>query len=102
MSIQSCVSHNQGPVPDRDAAEDVLLTAKQSAELLNVHVVTLWQQVAAGRLPVPVYVAPKAPRWWRSRLIEAVNATGMLPSAAKAERRARRLALADTDLPPAA
>ena len=40
-----------------------MLTARQVAEHLSVSRVHVWRMVAAGTLPAPVYVGPKAPRW---------------------------------------
>jgi predicted DNA-binding transcriptional regulator AlpA len=71
--------------------EDALLTAEQAAKMLGLTRAALYQQVAAGRLPAPCYVAPRAPRWWKARLIEAVNATEMRPRDAKAARRKAKL-----------
>jgi hypothetical protein len=48
--------------------------------------------VNEGRLPAPVYVAPRAPRWFRSELIAALEATRALPRDAAAARRAARIA----------
>jgi hypothetical protein len=42
-------------------------------------------------LPAPVYPAPRAPRWWRSRLCAAIDATAALPVEAKEQRRQARL-----------
>jgi predicted DNA-binding transcriptional regulator AlpA len=72
--------------------EDTLLTAEQAAEMLGLTRAALYQAVAAGRLPNPCYPASRAPRWWKARLIEAVNATEMRPRDAKAARRKAKLA----------
>lgn len=69
--------------------EDPLLTARQSADDLNISMAALWKGVADGRLPAPFYVLPRAPRWRRSELRAALEANRMLPSEAKLARRTR-------------
>jgi hypothetical protein len=51
-----------------------------------------WRAVAGGRLPSPVYPAPRAPRWYVSEIRAALAGTRALPAEAKASRRAARLA----------
>ena len=53
-----------------------LLTAREAAKLRRCSLATVWRDVKAGRLPPPVYLAPKRPRW---RLRD------VLPAAAVAE-----------------
>ena len=72
--------------------DDRALTARQGAALLGIHVVTFWQQVEDRWLPPPFYPAPRAPRWWRSRLLQAAREKEQLPAEAEAARRARKLA----------
>ena len=72
--------------------DDRLLTAKESADFVNLSIAAFWRNVCNRRLPPPVYPAPRAPRWWQSRLRDAVNRTEALPADAKAERRAVKLA----------
>jgi predicted DNA-binding transcriptional regulator AlpA len=72
--------------------DDELLTVAQSAKLVGLTRAGFYQSVASGRLPRPVYPSPRAPRWWRSRLLAAVNATEQSPAEARAARRAARLA----------
>src|SRR5215469_12268351 len=67
--------------------DDRLLTAKESADFVNLSIAAFWRNVCNRRLPPPVYPAPRAPRWWQSRLRDAVNRTEALPADAKAERR---------------
>jgi hypothetical protein len=71
---------------------DWLLTAREAADFLNLSIAAFWRNVCSRRLPLPVYPAPRAPRWWRSQLREAVNRTQSLPAEAKAERRKTKLA----------
>ena len=74
-------------------SQGVFLTAKGAAELCCLSKAAFHKAVAAGRLPAPLYPAPRAPRWRLSELNEAINATRALPSEAKARRRAARLAV---------
>lgn len=69
-----------------------LLTAERAAEAVGLSLAALWRAVAAGRLPAPVYPAPKAPRWYRHELHTALEATRALPREAMAARRSARLA----------
>jgi len=59
------------------AGVEPLLTAKEAAALRRCSRATLWRDVGAGRLPPPIYLAPKRPRW---RLRD------VLPAAPEAER----------------
>ena len=47
-----------------------LLTVKQTAARLGLSRTAIYEGVAAGRLPRPVYPTPRAPRW-RSDEIDA-------------------------------
>jgi predicted DNA-binding transcriptional regulator AlpA len=69
---------------------DRLLDAEKSAEFCDIALPTLWVQVRTGRLPAPVYPAPRAPRWWESELREAIMLTRALPAEQAAKRRAGR------------
>jgi predicted DNA-binding transcriptional regulator AlpA len=40
-----------------------LLSVKAVAGLLSVHPKTVWRWVKEGRLPPPIYIASKLPRW---------------------------------------
>ena len=71
--------------------DDALLTANEAAKLLGLTRAGFYQQVAAGRLPHPVYPASRSPRWWRSRLIAALDATELSPSDARKARRKAKL-----------
>jgi predicted DNA-binding transcriptional regulator AlpA len=73
-------------------SNDFLLTANEAAKMLGLTRAGFYQAIAAGRLPNPVYPAARAPRWWRARLIAAVNATESTPSEARAARRQAKLA----------
>jgi predicted DNA-binding transcriptional regulator AlpA len=65
---------------------DAMLTAAQAAEEAAISLPALWKMVAAGRLPPPYYPAPRAPRWRRSELIAAIEATRALPREARLAR----------------
>ena len=80
------------PNKSQTAVQDRLLTANKSAALLGIHRASFYRGVAAGWLPVPVYPSPRAPRWWKSRLLEAVNNTAATPAKAKTARRKAKLA----------
>ena len=71
-----------------------LLTAERAAEAVGLSLAALWRAVAVGRLPAPVYPAPRAPRWYRHELHTALEATRAMPREAMAARRAVKLAAA--------
>ena len=50
------------PVPIHLAA-DSLLTAKEGAAFLRIGLSSFWLRVRQGRLPQPVRVSIKSPRW---------------------------------------
>jgi predicted DNA-binding transcriptional regulator AlpA len=72
-------------------ATDLPLIAKEAATEVGLSLAAFWRAVGAGRLPAPVYPLPRAPRWYRSELRAALQQHRMLPSAAKEQRRTRRL-----------
>jgi predicted DNA-binding transcriptional regulator AlpA len=63
--------------------DDPLLTARQSADEANVSIAAWWKAVSTGRVPAPVYPLPRAPRWRRSEVRAAIEATRMLSRDAK-------------------
>lgn len=71
---------------------DLPLTAKDAAAQVGLSLPAFWRSVGTGRLPKPVYAAPRAPRWFSSELRAALEATRALPAEAKAARRVARLA----------
>jgi predicted DNA-binding transcriptional regulator AlpA len=71
---------------------DPLLTADQAAAEVGLSIPGFWKSVAAGRLPQPLYPLARAPRWRRSDLHVALNATRATPRDAMAARRAAKLA----------
>lgn len=58
-------------IPDTD-----LLTAKQVAALLQISVRTMRRNIADGKMPDPIYVGERAPRWDRVQLMAWVKAGG--------------------------
>ena len=74
--------------------DDPLLAAVEAAAEVRLSLAAFWRAVAARRLPAPLYPLPRAPRWRRSELREALEATRALPAAAKAARIATRLSQA--------
>jgi predicted DNA-binding transcriptional regulator AlpA len=71
---------------------DRLLTAEEAAAEVGLSLQAFWRSVAAGRMPRPLYPAVRAPRWRRSELIAALDATRAMPAEQKAARRAARIA----------
>jgi predicted DNA-binding transcriptional regulator AlpA len=51
-------------------SERLALAAKDAAALLGISRAQLWKLHAAGKLPQPVYLGSKAPRWRASELRE--------------------------------
>ena len=77
----------------REPQQRELLTARRAAEEVNLSQPAFWRAVAVGRLPKPVYPAPRAPRWFRDELYAALDATRALPCEAKIRRRVARVEL---------
>jgi predicted DNA-binding transcriptional regulator AlpA len=69
---------------------DALISAESAADETGLSLPAFWKQVATGRLPRPYYPAPRAPRWRRSELAAAIEATRALPRDARAARRQAR------------
>lgn len=72
--------------------DEKLWTVDVAAEFVGLSIPAFWRAVSAGRLPAPVYPASRAPRWFRSELRAALEATRALPRDQVAARRAARLA----------
>ncbi len=70
---------------------DRLLTVAQSAGWTGLSRAAFWRAVRDGRLPAPVYPAPRAPRWFLSELRAAIEGLRQMPAQAMAARRAARL-----------
>jgi predicted DNA-binding transcriptional regulator AlpA len=47
---------------------DPLLTAREAAAFRRQGLSTLWRDVREGRVPTPIRISPKAPRWRLSDL----------------------------------
>ena len=45
-----------------------LLTVKDVCKLLRLSRTRLYAHIAAGRLPKPLYLAPRTPRWRRAAI----------------------------------
>ena len=71
-----------------------LLTADAAADFVELSKPAFYAGVRKGRLPAPVYPAPRAPRWFEHELKAALEATRALPRDAMAARRASKLAAA--------
>ena len=62
------------PPPDASATQralanvDPLLTAREAAAYRRQGLSTFWRDVREGRVPAPVRISPKAPRWRLSDL----------------------------------
>jgi predicted DNA-binding transcriptional regulator AlpA len=55
-----------------DPDDSLLLNVRQLSRLVSMSVTSTWRAVSAGRLPRPVYISPKAPRWRRSEVEKVV------------------------------
>lgn len=53
--------------------EDPLLTAREAAAERAQGLSTFWRDVKQGRVPAPIYVTPRCPRWRRSRIRASVE-----------------------------
>ncbi len=71
---------------------DAPIDAQSAARAVGLSIAAFWRGVAAGRLPRPVYPAPRAPRWYLSELHAALEATRATPREAMTARRAEKLA----------
>jgi excisionase family DNA binding protein len=74
----STSSHRDGPM-----AEVTLLTVRQVAELLGVHIRSIWRLSQAGEIPAPIRIGERVVRWRLSdlrdhleRKIAAAKGTG--------------------------
>ncbi|MGE0419131.1 MAG: helix-turn-helix transcriptional regulator [Acetobacteraceae bacterium] len=59
----------------RYVPDDPLLTAREAAAERGQALSTFWRDVAAGRVPPAYYVSPRCPRWRRSELRAALEAS---------------------------
>lgn len=56
------------PLGAANTGFDPLLTAREAAAYRRQGVSTFWRDVKEGRVPAPVRISPKAPRWRLSEL----------------------------------
>jgi len=70
-----------------------LLSAREAAQTVRLSMPAFWRAVRSKRLPLPVYPAPRAPRWFEGELLAALERTRASPSEAKALRIRSRSAL---------
>lgn len=70
---------------------DPLLSADEAAAEAGCSLPTFWRGVKDGRFPNPFYPAARAPRWRRSEIHTALEATRMKPSEAMNKRRMARI-----------
>ena len=68
-----------------------LVEAKDAAEVAGLSLAAFWRSVSAGRLPKPVYPAPRAPRWYVAEIHSALEVTRATPRDAMAARRVTKL-----------
>jgi predicted DNA-binding transcriptional regulator AlpA len=54
--------------------EPLLLNVRGVARVLSTSVTSVWRGVSSGRLPRPVYIMPKTPRWRRGEIESLVAA----------------------------
>lgn len=66
------------------------LPARLAAAAAGVSLPAFRRAVAVGRLPAPVYPAPRAPRWYASEIRAALALTRALPAEAHEKRIAAR------------
>lgn len=59
--------------------DDPLLKADEAAVETGRAISTFWRDVRNGDLPPPYYVMPKMPRWRRSDLRSAIDASPRVP-----------------------
>lgn len=64
------------PLPAPPAfAEDALLTAREGAAFLRIGLSTYWLWVRQGRVPAPVRLSEKSPRWRLADLRQMAGGT---------------------------
>jgi excisionase family DNA binding protein len=56
------------------APDRLALTAGEAAELLGISRAQLYKLHQSGRLPLPVYLGTRAPRWLRDELLAWLQA----------------------------
>ena len=47
-----------------------LIGIKELVEMLGISESTLTRMIKEGRIPKPLYIAPRCPRWWLSDILK--------------------------------
>lgn len=68
------------------------MSARNTADHLDISIPSLWRGVRQGSIPAPSYPTPGTPRWDVNELDAAIAATRCLPRENLAKRRTQRLA----------
>jgi excisionase family DNA binding protein len=84
-------THTNTNTPETTTICEPLMTVVEVADYLGVTEAAVYIAVKNGRLPRPVYPLSRSPRWRRSEIDAALEATRAMPGAARAERRQARL-----------
>lgn len=74
-----------------------LLTAEQATAFCGISRASFYRSVKEERLPAPVYPTRNAPRWFKSDLANALQATRARPIDAAVRRMTKRRALLSED-----
>ncbi len=53
--------------------DDPLLTAREGAVERGQGLSTFWRDVKNGRVPLPIYIGRKSPRWRRSEILASIE-----------------------------
>lgn len=64
--------NRRDPAPDY-RPDDPLIVAREGAKETGRALSTFWRDVKVGRLPKPIYVNPRSPRWRLSELRAALS-----------------------------
>ncbi len=93
--MRNATSHLNPAAPPRAvpwgtviAGIDPLLTAREAAAFRRQGLSTFWRDVREGRVPPPVRISPKAPRWRLSGLCPATP-SGTEPTSHAPKTRSR-------------
>ena len=93
--MRNATSHLNPAAPPRAvplgaaiAGADPLLTAREAAAFRRQGLSTFWRDVKEGRVPPPVRISPKAPRWRLSNLCPP-NPSGTEPTSPAQTTRSR-------------
>ena len=71
--------------------EDPLLSPPKLAERLGISLPTVWRITAEGRIPRPVYLAPRMPRWRLSEVMAALETCLLYTSPSPRDKRQSRM-----------